>query len=184
MEHNIRIQVVCQPPNSPDLNVLDLGFFRALQTLQQRQNCKTIEELVEAVKSAWTDIPMDNLQRNFLTLQSVMVEVIKAAGGNGFSIPHMKKAHLSRRGELPEAVTCPRDVYESGCQKLQEFDSVKARATLADEVLAQHIDTTIEIAEEAILSSNNFSLQFILSTDGLEHEVNDDGDLHHVMYYL
>ncbi len=33
------IEVVCQPPNSPDLNILDLGFFRAVQTLQQRQNC-------------------------------------------------------------------------------------------------------------------------------------------------
>ncbi|KAF0684088.1 hypothetical protein As57867_023838, partial [Aphanomyces stellatus] len=28
------MQIVCQPPNSPDMNVLDLGFFRAIQTLQ------------------------------------------------------------------------------------------------------------------------------------------------------
>ncbi|WOG99681.1 hypothetical protein DCAR_0519035 [Daucus carota subsp. sativus] len=28
------IRLCFQPPNSPDLNVLDLGFFRAIQTLQ------------------------------------------------------------------------------------------------------------------------------------------------------
>ncbi|KAK9697940.1 hypothetical protein RND81_08G071200 [Saponaria officinalis] len=27
------IDLVCQPPNSPDLNILDLGFFRSIQTL-------------------------------------------------------------------------------------------------------------------------------------------------------
>ena len=27
------ISIKCQPPNSPDLNVLDLGFFRAIQAL-------------------------------------------------------------------------------------------------------------------------------------------------------
>ena len=27
------IRLTCQPPNSPDLNILDLGFFAALQSL-------------------------------------------------------------------------------------------------------------------------------------------------------
>ena len=27
------IRLTCQPPNSPDLNILDLGFFAALQAL-------------------------------------------------------------------------------------------------------------------------------------------------------
>ena len=29
-----KIQMMNQPPNSPDLNVLDLGFFNAIQSLQ------------------------------------------------------------------------------------------------------------------------------------------------------
>mmetsp|Transcript_25947 Transcript_25947/g.36933 ORF Transcript_25947/g.36933 Transcript_25947/m.36933 type:complete len:87 (+) Transcript_25947:171-431(+) len=34
---NLDIQLYCQLPNSPDLNVLDLGFFRSLQTMQKKR---------------------------------------------------------------------------------------------------------------------------------------------------
>mmetsp|Transcript_27346 Transcript_27346/g.38668 ORF Transcript_27346/g.38668 Transcript_27346/m.38668 type:complete len:87 (+) Transcript_27346:523-783(+) len=37
---NLDIQLYCQPPNSPDLNVLDLGFFRSLQTMQEKRNAQ------------------------------------------------------------------------------------------------------------------------------------------------
>lgn len=40
---------MCQPPNSPDLNVLDLGFFRAIQSLKYKEASKTIDELVSGV---------------------------------------------------------------------------------------------------------------------------------------
>ncbi|WOH08246.1 hypothetical protein DCAR_0727684 [Daucus carota subsp. sativus] len=32
-QSSLNIQLFCQPPNSSDLNVLDLGFFSAIQTL-------------------------------------------------------------------------------------------------------------------------------------------------------
>ncbi|GJZ21937.1 hypothetical protein Tco_0558976 [Tanacetum coccineum] len=32
------IQLRFQPANSPDLNVLDLGFFRAIQSLQEQES--------------------------------------------------------------------------------------------------------------------------------------------------
>ncbi|ETV79241.1 hypothetical protein H257_07306 [Aphanomyces astaci] len=38
----------CQAPNSPDLNVLDLGFFRAIQSLQQTHHSNTYQEIVDA----------------------------------------------------------------------------------------------------------------------------------------
>jgi hypothetical protein len=44
------IRLICQPPNSPDFNVLDLGFFRAIQAIQYKKNAKTIKELVPAVQ--------------------------------------------------------------------------------------------------------------------------------------
>lgn len=40
---------MCQPPYSPDFNVLDLGYFRAIQTLQHKEAPKTVDELVRAV---------------------------------------------------------------------------------------------------------------------------------------
>ena len=31
------IRLICQPPNSLDFNILDLGFFRAIQAIQYRK---------------------------------------------------------------------------------------------------------------------------------------------------
>ena len=44
------IRLTCQPPNSPDFNILDLGFFRAIQAIQYKKNAKTMEDLVPAVQ--------------------------------------------------------------------------------------------------------------------------------------
>ena len=44
------IRLICQPPNSPDFNILDLGFFRAIQAIQYTKDAKTIEALVPAVE--------------------------------------------------------------------------------------------------------------------------------------
>jgi hypothetical protein len=38
-----------QPPNSPDMNILDLGFFRAIQSIQYK-HAKTVEDLVPLVQ--------------------------------------------------------------------------------------------------------------------------------------
>ena len=42
--------LICQPPNSPDFNILDLGLFRAIQYIQYKKNAKTVEDLVPAVQ--------------------------------------------------------------------------------------------------------------------------------------
>ena len=34
------IRLICQPPNSPDFNILDLGFFRAIQAIQYKKDAK------------------------------------------------------------------------------------------------------------------------------------------------
>lgn len=41
-QHGFDIRLICQPPNSPDLNILDLGFFNAIQTLQHQVCPRTI----------------------------------------------------------------------------------------------------------------------------------------------
>jgi hypothetical protein len=52
-EGGFDIRLICQPANSPDLNVLDLGFFSAIQSLQQKIATKKVDELIEAVESAF-----------------------------------------------------------------------------------------------------------------------------------
>ncbi|GJN31965.1 hypothetical protein PR202_gb20429 [Eleusine coracana subsp. coracana] len=44
------IRLVCQPPNSPDFNILDLGFFRAIQSIQYKMAAKTVQDLVPIVQ--------------------------------------------------------------------------------------------------------------------------------------
>ncbi|XP_071739090.1 uncharacterized protein [Rutidosis leptorrhynchoides] len=66
------IRLCFQPPNSPDLNVLDLGFFRAIQSLQEQESLGTIDELISGVR-----------------------------GGNNYQTPHIGKGKLERQGNLP-----------------------------------------------------------------------------------
>ncbi|KAK1381046.1 hypothetical protein POM88_027791 [Heracleum sosnowskyi] len=50
------ITLANQPPNSPDLNINDLGFFRIIQGLQHEKAPKTVTQLVYAVKQAYEEI--------------------------------------------------------------------------------------------------------------------------------
>ena len=52
------IRLICQPPNSPDFNILDLGFFRAIQAIQYKKNAKTMQELIPVVEEV-NDHPFD-----------------------------------------------------------------------------------------------------------------------------
>jgi hypothetical protein len=39
------IRLVCQPANSPDLNILDLGFFNSLQSTQLKNHVEQYQIL-------------------------------------------------------------------------------------------------------------------------------------------
>nr|XP_033513608.1 uncharacterized protein LOC117278272 [Nicotiana tomentosiformis] len=95
------IRLCFQPPNSPYLNVLDLRFSRAIQSLQHQMASKTIDELVNAVEKSFNDMKVERLNHVFLTLQSCMVEVMKDKGENNYKVPHTKKDMLERHGTLP-----------------------------------------------------------------------------------
>ncbi|KAH9147130.1 hypothetical protein AeRB84_005975, partial [Aphanomyces euteiches] len=80
-----------QPPNSPDYNVLNLGFFNAIQSLQHQKSTRTIDEMIDAVVSAFSELPVETLSKTFLTLQKVMEQSISMGGNNSYKLPHMKK---------------------------------------------------------------------------------------------
>ncbi|XP_074298008.1 uncharacterized protein LOC141628807 [Silene latifolia] len=96
------IHLVFQPPKNPDLNINDLGFFSALQTLQHEKAATTVLELVKNVKDAFVELQQKKLNFNFLTLQIIMVEIMLTKGYNNFTIPHMRKRVLERLGTLPK----------------------------------------------------------------------------------
>ena len=54
MEQDIDAKLYTQTPNSPDINLLDLGFFRAIQSFNDAL-LKNKEELIESVTEAYNN---------------------------------------------------------------------------------------------------------------------------------
>ncbi|ETV97361.1 hypothetical protein H310_09696 [Aphanomyces invadans] len=100
-----------QPANSPDLNILDLGFFNSIQSLQHKMTAFTVDELIGNVKKAFTDIPAESLENVFYTLQSVMECILETDGSNKYKLKHIGKAAKRRSGDLEETLTCSVDTY-------------------------------------------------------------------------
>ena len=101
-----------QPANSPDFNVLDLGFFNAIQSLQHQIAPTSIEELVTAVETAFRQLEPSKLNDCFLTLQSVMECTMACDGGNSYRLPHLKKAANRSQGNELKTVFCKREVLD------------------------------------------------------------------------
>lgn len=112
-EMGLDIRIMNQPPNSPDMNCLDLGFFASLQSMTQRRISRNIDELIQNVHLEFHEHRPEILYRVFLTLQGCMTEVMKARGSNKYKIPHMSKEKLEALGILPKALSCDRELYES-----------------------------------------------------------------------
>jgi hypothetical protein len=85
------IELTNQPPNSPDFNILDLGFFNSIQSLQYQAAPKCIDELINAVEQAFEPLPFDPLAKTFITLQKVFDLSIGLRGSNSYKLPHMHK---------------------------------------------------------------------------------------------
>ncbi|KAF0706721.1 hypothetical protein As57867_006689, partial [Aphanomyces stellatus] len=64
--------VRAQPPNSPDLNVLDLGFFASIQSLQYKTMSRTVDDVIRSTLAAFDALCSDKLECVFLTLQAVV----------------------------------------------------------------------------------------------------------------
>ncbi|KAL2935755.1 Histone-lysine N-methyltransferase SETMAR [Bienertia sinuspersici] len=106
-EGGLDIRLINQPPQSPDLNVLDLGFFRAIQALKELVAPKDVEQLVKAVEDAFYDYCPRLTNHILITLHNCMLEILKAKGGNNYRIPHMSKERLERQGLLSNDVEIP-----------------------------------------------------------------------------
>ena len=72
MTDGFNIKLVQQPPNSPDMNLLDLGFFRSIQALQYQKSAYNVKELLKAVNNAFQNLSPQCLRFVFITLQACM----------------------------------------------------------------------------------------------------------------
>ena len=107
-----KVILVKQPPNSPDTNVLDLGFFRSLQANYYLKNPKNELDIIRFVEQAFEEYPASILNRIWLTHQSCLNEIIRHNGDNNYPTPHMNKSWLERDGMLPLALPVTADTTE------------------------------------------------------------------------
>jgi hypothetical protein len=62
------IRLMNQPPNSPDMNVLDLGLFASLQSLTYTTISNNMNDLIANVKNEYANYDPRSLRNVFLTL--------------------------------------------------------------------------------------------------------------------
>ncbi|RHY22845.1 hypothetical protein DYB36_013416 [Aphanomyces astaci] len=96
-----------ETPNSPDLNMLDLGLFAFIQSLQLKKVSRTVDEVIRYTLAAFDELSYEKLESVFLTFQAIMRLVLEHAGDNNYALRHLKKAALRRAGLLMSNVSCP-----------------------------------------------------------------------------
>ena len=112
-EQDIDTNLYTQTPNSPDVNLLDLGFFRAIQSFNNASP-KNEEELIQLVQDAYENYLRHKLNQTWQTLQSCFNQIILHHGDNDYSIEHISKAKLERQGQLPDVLdVVDDDVYQT-----------------------------------------------------------------------
>ena len=115
----MNVKLVQQPPNSPDMNVLDLGYFSSIQSLQYKANATTTDELIAAVEDSFSRLKHVSLNNVFFTLQICMEQTILKDGGNDYKIRHINKTKLEREGRLPVSITASDEVLVKIESRLQ-----------------------------------------------------------------
>jgi transposase len=124
------ISLLTQPARSPDLNHLDLSFFRSLQTEQwKREQAANVDGLIAQVQQAYNDFDPRKIEKGYVTLQAVLDEVILANGDNDYKKPHIKKdAYLRENGQLQWQLRASDNALES----LIENDEMELAALLEE----------------------------------------------------
>ena len=90
----LNIMLITQDPQWTDLNILDIGYFNSIQGLHIKMNFQTLKELVGNVATSYVKLETSKLVNIWITLQLIMLEVIRCNGDNTYVIPHINKHKL------------------------------------------------------------------------------------------
>ena len=89
---------------------------------------QTIDELVDAMVTAYNLFPVKTINRCFMTLQAVMGEVIACGGDNSYRMPHLRKSNITKTfGTIPEYV-CLKPAALEGASVFREHRRAYQRA--------------------------------------------------------
>ena len=85
VKKKFKIEVITQPPQSPDLNVNDLAFFSSLQSDCELVAKETAIELKEAVENCWQEYPADRMAAIWNCLFASLKGIVESKGDNSYS---------------------------------------------------------------------------------------------------
>ena len=107
-KQGLDLKIKRQPANSPDMNILDLGFFNAIQSIQNKHPPKNLDKLIAVVNdSFYKEQSKKNVDKVFMSLQSAMESVLESDGDNCYRQKHLKKDKiLWKEGKLPSTFVC------------------------------------------------------------------------------
>ena len=82
--------IVTQPPNSPDLNIHDLGFFASLKVDVKRicTHCTSREEMMVNVMKAFEEYPREKIDGIWACWYNNLRSVMACDGGNDYKQAH------------------------------------------------------------------------------------------------
>ena len=111
MEKGINAKLYTQAANSPDISLLDLRFFRAIQSFNDTMP-KNKEELVQVVQVAYKSCPWNKISHTWLTLQCCLNQIIMHNRDNDYNIEHISKEKLEHNGQLPDVMDVVEDMAQ------------------------------------------------------------------------
>ena len=82
----------------------------------------TLKELIESVEQAYDAYDVKTLAKVYVTLQSVLVEIMKDQGGNTYKPPHMGKDKLIKEGKLPNTLKVESKLYEETLKLIEDYE--------------------------------------------------------------
>jgi hypothetical protein len=158
-----QLELRFQPPNSPDLNILDLAQFRAMQSLQQQHQTKNIDELIAVVQQCWNEFPLETSKKVWTSLQMVMNAIIAAGGRNSYKLPHMgKEKWIRENGELPLRLQCTALTHAAAAASPTPPANNHAQA---EDTEGSASPTSIMHGDELTIDFHNLSLEAVAEDD-------------------
>jgi hypothetical protein len=146
-EDNYNIYLKKQPARSPDCNVLDLGFFRSVDSVKDKLGpCAGIPDLIRKVEEAFWSVPVDALERVWVTYQACLLATMLQEGDNKYKVPHMGKMRLRSVGRMSRYLVCPAWLIHETKQRIPVL-----RAEAETRAQAEALEAAQQAVEEARL---------------------------------
>ena len=121
VEKGINATLYTQAANSPDVNLLDLSFFRTIQSFNNTAP-KNEKELIEAVSAVYDKYPHHKRNQTWLTLQCCFNQIIMHHGDNDYNIDHIGKEQLKQSRDLPDVMDVVEDAENMHNYNLADDD--------------------------------------------------------------